>query len=120
MSEVFLVGLGGAIGSILRYEVGQIFQRTESGFPLGTLCINVLGSLCIAMISSLAIKYGYENSRLTLLLKTGICGGFTTFSTFSLESMNLLKEGNTIFFFSYICCTVLFSFLAIYIVERVI
>jgi fluoride exporter len=87
------VGIGGFIGSILRYLIGLLPMKPTNGFPLGTLIINVAGSFAIGLIVSLSIKTGNVNSRWILFLKAGICGGFTTFSTFSLEATQLLQNG---------------------------
>lgn len=86
------VGLGGAIGAILRYTISLIPVKTD--FPILTLITNVIGAFAIGVIVALAVKYKMSDNVI-LLLKTGVCGGFTTFSTFSLESVNLLKSGRT-------------------------
>jgi CrcB protein len=94
MTACLYVGMGGFIGSVLRYLVGLIPLKTTHGFPLLTLSINILGAFLIGFISTIALKKSM-NPHLVLLLKTGLCGGFTTFSTFALESITLHKNGNT-------------------------
>ena len=88
MSIIF-VGIGGAIGAILRYLISMI--PVKSDFPILTLVTNVIGAFAIGCIVALAKKYDMPKN-VVLMLKTGVCGGFTTFSTFSLEAYNLLES----------------------------
>jgi len=86
----FMVALGGALGSVGRYGVGLALARYES-FPIGTLMANVLGSLLIGFCAGLF--EGDQKSRpAALFLMIGFCGGFTTFSAFSLQSLELLRH----------------------------
>ena len=87
------VGLGGLVGSVLRYLVSFIPLRHESGFPLVTLGINVLGAFLLGLIMAAAGKNPSLDPRALLFLKVGVCGGFTTFSTFAYETMALLNAG---------------------------
>ena len=87
------VGIGGAIGSVCRYLLGLLPLRPAVGFPLTTLGINVLGAFCIGLLTALAGRHTGWDPRLLLLLKVGVCGGFTTFSTFCSESVQLLQSG---------------------------
>ena len=89
----FIVGLGGFVGSVLRYLVSLGPLRHESGFPLVTLGINVLGAFALGLIMALAGRSPSLDPRTLLFLKVGICGGFTTFSTFALEAQGLLSGG---------------------------
>lgn len=94
MLDCLAVALGGAIGSVLRYLIGLIPLKEQTQFPVKTFTINVLGCFVIGLITALSLKSSNLNPRLVLFLKVGICGGFTTFSTFALESLNLLKNGH--------------------------
>ena len=85
-----LVGLGGGLGAVARYLMGLIPVPVD--FPAMTLLINVLGAAVIGGVSGLAGALPLD-PRAVLFLKTGVCGGFTTFSTFSLETVGLLEEG---------------------------
>lgn len=87
------IGLGGALGSILRYLVGAFMQRSAHiGFPVGTLAVNVLGCFLIGILAQhYSNIQAYPNVRAALI--TGFCGGFTTFSAFSLETVGLLRGG---------------------------
>lgn len=94
MITCFWVALGGAIGSVLRYLVGLININDSVIFPYKTLIINIVGSLVIGITVALAGKYSNADANIILFLKVGICGGFTTFSTFSLETAQLIKNGS--------------------------
>lgn len=93
MLKCFYVGLGGCIGSVCRYLVGLALAPISILFPVSTLLINFSGSFLIGIISELSLQTTLLHPDLTLLLTTGICGGFTTFSTFSLETSRLLEDG---------------------------
>ena len=84
------VGLGGGLGAILRFALSSIEVR--SSFPLMTFLINLTGAVLIGIIAG-AASQAQLSGNLLLFLKTGLCGGYTTFSTFSLESLTLLEEG---------------------------
>lgn len=93
MFDYLLVGLGGAIGSMARYGLGQIITaRYGDGFPLATLVINVTGSFLIGLFATMGGQPA--SSTMRLLLMVGVCGGYTTFSSFSLQSLNLIREGH--------------------------
>jgi len=94
MLNCLAVGLGGFIGSVMRYLIGQISVRESCIFPVKTFAINIIGAFLIGCIVALAGK-SHIDPKLILFLKVGICGGFTTFSTFSLETVTLMKGGNT-------------------------
>jgi fluoride exporter len=90
---IFLVFLGGGIGSVCRYLLGAAIQeRSHSGFPYGTLAVNVLGCLAIGAIAKLFI-HGQPQPLARTFLIVGFCGGFTTFSAFSYETVGLLQGG---------------------------
>lgn len=92
--ECILVGIGGFIGTVLRYLIGLVPIKTDSVFPVKTLIINVVGAFVISMITALAAKNKSMNPQIVLMLKVGICGGFTTFSTFAFETSDLIQKGN--------------------------
>ena len=90
MAECLFVGIGGFIGSVCRYLIGLIPLSQSNGFPVKTLVINVAGAFAIGLISAAAKHTGLDG-RAVLFLKAGICGGFTTFSTFALETVTLFE-----------------------------
>ena len=94
MKQFILVFLGGGFGSILRYIISKNLNAYYSNFYLGTFLVNVIGCLIIGILIGLSLKNNYISENQTLLLATGFCGGFTTFSTFALESNILLKESS--------------------------
>lgn len=96
LTDCLFVGAGGMVGAISRYLVGMVPVRTESSFPFITLLINVAGAFCIGAIMALFGEKININPRMLLFLKVGLCGGFTTFSTFSLETVNLIQNGNLV------------------------
>ncbi len=93
MNFVF-VGLGGALGAIGRYAISMIPIKTE--FPFLTLITNILGAVLIGFISGMVSAKQDVSQNTVLFWKTGVCGGFTTFSTFSLEAYELFEKGSTI------------------------
>ena len=88
--NLIFVALGGAVGASARY--GLSLLPCKGDFPVLTLLTNLLGALLIGLVVGLAGQAGWSQNRL-LFWKTGVCGGFTTFSTFSLESLTLLQKG---------------------------
>jgi CrcB protein len=92
MMMVFQVAVGGALGAVLRLGVTLGMARVAGpGFPLGVLAVNVLGSFLIGVLAVLSFQRGFDH--LNPLLITGVLGGFTTFSTFSLEALTLVERG---------------------------
>lgn len=89
IKNLLLVAIGGALGSVSRYLVGLSIQ--PNNFPYATLVVNIVGSFCMGLIMAYLLKQ-QENNLLRLLLTTGFCGGFTTFSAFSWETLQLLQQ----------------------------
>ena len=94
MLNCLFVGLGGFIGAVCRYLAGLIPVGSEGGFPIKTLAINVIGALLLGLIAALAVRSKTANPYVVLMLKVGVCGGFTTFSTFAFETAGLLQNGS--------------------------
>ena len=94
MKSILFVGIGGAVGSVMRYLLGMVGAHYFKGtYPLATFITNFLGCLLIGLLISYFGKNGELNPALKLLLITGFCGGFTTFSTFAAENVQLLENG---------------------------
>lgn len=98
MLKIILVGVGGFAGSVLRYLVSGYVQHAAKnvGFPYGTLAVNLAGCLFIGFLSQLAESRSLFTAESRLLIFTGFLGGFTTFSTFGNETMNLLRDGENV------------------------
>lgn len=120
MLNCLVVGIGGFIGSVCRYLIGLLPVETDSGFPIKTLLINIVGSFLIGLISALAVKNKNISEQIVLLLKVGICGGFTTFSTFAYESADLLKNGHTAVALAYVCTSIILGVLAVFAAQMLV
>lgn len=94
LRAILIVGSGSFIGGALRYLISQMMKPVGSGFPYGTFCVNILGCFLIGLLYGLFAKYSSTSSDWCLLLTTGLCGGFTTFSTFCNESVSMIQNGN--------------------------
>jgi CrcB protein len=113
MKQFLLVFLGGGLGSILRYWISKNLNSYYSNFYLGTFIVNIIGCLLIGILIGLSLKHNYITQNQTLLLATGFCGGFTTFSTFALESNLLIKESSIFYTSLYLGLSVALGILAI-------
>lgn len=110
LRNILLVGLGGGIGSMLRYVCWLLFNSKI--FPYATLVVNIAGSFIIGVIIALSLKNEAFSDNWKLFITTGICGGFTTFSAFSMENMLLLQNGKYTLAFAYILLSVILGIVA--------
>jgi CrcB protein len=115
MKHVLLVFLGGGLGSSCRYVISKYLNALENTIPLGTFAVNIIGSLLIGVIMGFALNNDTPTSTLTLLVATGFCGGFTTFSAFALENYHLLKTGDITNFIVYTLGSITLGILAVFI-----
>ena len=115
MKQLLLVFVGGGFGSVLRYVLGKYLNSQEGGIPFGTFTANILGSLLIGIILGLAAKNETLTGNQTLLLATGFCGGFTTFSAFAYENHVFLKAGDFTNFALYTIGSFVVGFLAVFL-----
>ena len=107
--NLLLIAFGGAAGSVLRYLLSNI----NTSFPWGTFTVNILGSLLIGLLVGFASK-GVLSPEMKLLLVTGFCGGFTTFSTFANESFGMMKAGDVLLTALYVGASVVIGILAVW------
>ena len=103
IKSLLFVGIGSFIGGVLRYSIST-FVKSSAGnaFPWGTLAVNLLGCFLFGVVYALFAKYSTHSSIVYLLLTTGVLGGFTTFSAFAHESVQMLQGGNLPGFISYV------------------
>lgn len=114
MLNCLFVGIGGFIGSVCRYLLGLLPLDNSQGFPVKTLITNVLGAFVIGVIVAVAAGNDSVNPRIILFLKVGICGGFTTFSTFACETGTMMEKGQTGLAFLYVILSVVLGVLAVW------
>ena len=103
IKQLLFVGLGGAAGSIFRYLISLWISRFHcaSQFPFATLVANITGCILIGFLAGISARYNFLDKYLKLLLITGFCGGYTTFSAFSAENLRLLENNHYLLFALY-------------------
>ena len=112
IKQLLLVGTGGAVGSILRYVISEVTNKYYfHSFPLATFITNILGCFCIGLFINLIPA----NTSLKLLLIVGFCGGFTTFSTFARETLDLINHQQMLMAFAYTILSCLMGICAVWI-----
>ena len=115
MKQALLVFVGGGFGSVARYYIGKWLNTLENTIPYGTLLSNILGSMLIGFVLGYLAKNSNLTESYTLLLVTGFCGGFTTFSAFSYESHLFLKNGDYFSFLSYALGSLIIGVVAVFV-----
>jgi crcB protein len=113
MKEFIYIFLGGGLGSIARYSIHLLINGRDivCGFPWATFTVNILGSFLIGIFYTLSVRFNLSN-EVRLLLTVGFCGGFTTFSTFAKENLQLLKSGLYTYFILYTALSIILGILA--------
>jgi CrcB protein len=113
VKPIFVIFLGGGMGSVCRYLLSLgINRQLTTAFPTGTFVVNLTGCFLIGLLYGIAIRYSWLTAEWRLFLITGICGGYTTFSSFSSEAVGLIREGNYGFFVLYVTLSVVLGLLA--------
>ncbi|MDR6300585.1 fluoride efflux transporter CrcB [Mesonia maritima] len=115
MKQLALVFIGGGFGSVLRYLISKWLNSPSSGIPYGTFAANIIGSFLIGIILGYVVKNENISETTALLLATGFCGGFTTFSTFAYENHIFLKSGDFASFAIYTLASIILGFLAVFL-----
>ena len=116
LRAIILVGVGGGVGSIFRYLTAVVVNKFfQSTFPWATFAANILGCLIIGLLLGIFERYQFTNSDLKYLFLTGFCGGYTTFSTFASENMNLFQTGNAMIAFLYIAASVIVGLFVVWL-----
>ena len=117
MNSLLLVGLGGGLGAMARYLLGSVALQLspDSRFPYGTFVVNVVGCLAIGVLAGMAGKHDWLSPQVRLFLMTGLLGGFTTFSAFGLETVELLRRGEWSIALAYVGGSVAVAIAAVWI-----
>lgn len=117
MLSILAVGAGGFVGAVCRYLIGLVPINETLVFPIKTFLINVVGCMVIGLIAAVTSKNSSWNPQVVLFMKVGLCGGFTTFSTFALETTDLMKNGYSLVALIYALLSVLVGVGVIFAVE---
>lgn len=112
LKNILLVGAGSFFGGALRYIVSLLVKYTGD-FPWATFTVNLLGCLLIGVLWGIFSRCANASQQLVLFLSVGFCGGFTTFSTFSKESLQLIQSGNWLYFSLYVAGSILLGLLLV-------
>ncbi len=114
IKDILLVGAGSCIGGIARYLVSQLMHSLSTGFPWGTFTVNIIGCLVIGMLWGCTSRFTNISSWISLFFIVGFCGGFTTFSTFSRESLVLIQSNDYSSFLLYTLGSVILGIFAVF------
>ena len=116
MKSFLLVFLGGGVGSSCRFLISNVLNNNFKSFHyLGTFSVNIIGCILIGIVMGFLQKENNFNQNYLLLFSSGFCGGFTTFSAFANENLDLIKNGNFSLFFLYVISSVVFGIAAAYL-----
>jgi len=116
LRQILLVGLGGFIGSVARYFMSRLNLNYDIlSIPVGTLSVNIIGSFIIGFLTGIAEKSELISQEWRLFLMVGICGGFTTFSTFTNENLMLMHNGQYLSVAIYTALSIILGFAAVYL-----
>jgi fluoride exporter len=113
---ILYVITGSSVGGVARYLSQQFVQKHyPSSIPFGTMAVNIIGCFIIGMVYGVGEKGEVLSPEMRILLATGFCGGFTTFSSFAFENMKLIQDGEYFYMAFYIAASVVLGFLAVYL-----
>ena len=115
MNNVFLVGVGGFVGSVLRYLVSNYLHQSNKDFPFGTLVVNVVGCFAIGFLSHLTEAHGMFEEHTQSFIFIGVLGGFTTFSSFGNETIKLARDSQVMNAFANVSANVILGLIAVWL-----
>lgn len=116
MKQLLIIFMGGGIGTVFRFLLSKLIPYSGNGFPWSTFSTNLIGCLIIGIISGYFFRTGSnDQSDMVLFYTIGLCGGFTTFSTYAYENLNFLKSGDYLNFLFYSLISVIFGILMVYL-----
>ena len=116
MKQLIIVFIGGGVGTVFRYFFSKLIPYSGSGFPWSTFTCNLIGCFIIGILSSYFYRtLPNDQSDVVLFFTIGLCGGFTTFSTYAFENLNLLKSGDHLTFTIYTLSSVILGIIMVYI-----
>ncbi|MFN8240408.1 MAG: fluoride efflux transporter CrcB [Bacteroidales bacterium] len=116
IKNILLIGTGGFLGSVARYFVSRLNLAPVSvSIPVGTLLVNITGSLLIGLLMGLSERSAIMTTEARLFLMTGLCGGFTTFSSFTMENLTMLHNGQFLPIILYTALSIVLGFVAVWL-----
>lgn len=116
MKVLFIIGTGGFLGSASRYLAQQfLHEKFDTSFPIGTMAVNIIGSFIIGVVYALSEKGGVLSPEWRLFLAVGLCGGFTTFSSFAFDSLQMLRLEQFLYMTLYLTISLIGGLMATYI-----
>lgn len=115
MMEALAIFIGGGLGSLSRFGLSKWLGFSETGFPIGTLTANLLACLILGFLGGIAVHKSNLNPAIKMGIATGFCGGFSTFSTFSLETVGLFDQGKMFLGILYVLLSIILCILGIWI-----
>lgn len=120
LRTLFFIGIGSFCGGVFRFLLTRFIHNATHSLPMGTFVVNILGCLLIGLLYGIFERGNLLNNELRLFLTVGLCGGFTTFSTFLNENFMLFREGQFLYFILYTTLSIIVGLFAVYLGHLII